>query len=306
MTHASAEGLIAELDAFTNYLLRVRGYAGRSVNSYQRQLQRCALDLSELGIVRWDEVSVAQIENLVMRWRKQGAGSASIHQRLSALRTFFSTQIERGRLENNPARVVKAPKAAKRLPKNLDVDSIFQLLEIRTDDPLALRDRAMFELLYSSGLRLSELVALDIRDVQADNELRIVGKGNKTRIVPFGKEARKWIDQWMQVRSGWKKVVTDGLFLNQNGARLSARSVQLRLKKWGLAQGLFDNLHPHKLRHSFATHMLESSQDLRAVQELLGHANLSTTQIYTHLDFQRLSQVYDAAHPRAKQKDKSE
>ncbi|RUO32662.1 tyrosine recombinase XerC [Aliidiomarina sanyensis] len=305
MTDAAASHLVEELQAFTDYLLRVRGYAQRSVMSYQRQLQRCVSDLVDVGVGRWDDVTVTHIENLVMQWRRQGAGPSSIHQRLSALRTFFGIQIERGRLTTNPARVVKAPKSAKRLPKNLDVDSVFQLLDIHPDDPLALRDRAMFELMYSSGLRLSELVSLELRDVQADCELRIVGKGNKTRIVPYGKEARKWLERWIEVRSHWKKITSEALFLNQNGGRLSARSVQLRLKKWGLEQGLFDNLHPHKLRHSFATHMLESSQDLRAVQELLGHANLSTTQIYTHLDFQRLSQVYDAAHPRAKRKGNS-
>ncbi|WP_194757433.1 tyrosine recombinase XerC [Aliidiomarina indica] len=296
------DALQQEVASFADYLLRVRGYASRSVESYHRQLTHCVHDLQNMAISRWQDVTVTTIEQMLIAWRRAGAGPANIHQRLSALRTFFTVQIERGQLTTNPARVVKAPKAPKRLPKNLDVDSMIQLLEIPPDDWLAIRDRAMFELLYSSGLRLAELVSLDVSHIQSDQELRIVGKGSKMRIVPYGREAAIWLQRWLEQRAQLPGNEHAALFLGQRGTRLSARSVQLRLKKWGLQQGLFDNLHPHKLRHSFATHMLESSQDLRAVQELLGHANLSTTQIYTHLDFQRLAQVYDAAHPRARRK----
>lgn len=291
-----------EVNAFADYLLRVRGYASRSVESYRRQLMHCVADLEKLGVSRWKDAVVSTIEQMLIAWRRAGDGPATIHQRLSALRTFFTVQIERGALTTNPARVVKAPKTPKRLPKNLDVDSMIQLLDIPPDDWMAIRDRAMFELLYSSGLRLSELVSLNVKDIQSDQELRIQGKGSKMRIVPYGREAAVWLQRWLQQRASLPGSGQPALFLGQRGTRLSARSVQIRLKKWGIEQGLFDNLHPHKLRHSFATHMLESSQDLRAVQELLGHANLSTTQIYTHLDFQRLAQVYDAAHPRAKRK----
>ncbi|TRW48273.1 tyrosine recombinase XerC [Aliidiomarina halalkaliphila] len=291
-----------EVNAFADYLLRVRGYASRSVESYRRQLMHCVADLEKLGVSRWKDAVVSTIEQMLIAWRRAGDGPATIHQRLSALRTFFTVQIERGVLKTNPARVVKAPKAPKRLPKNLDVDSMIQLLDIPPDDWMAIRDRAMFELLYSSGLRLAELVSLNVKHIQADQELRIQGKGSKMRIVPYGREAAVWLQRWLEQRASLPGSGQPALFLGQRGTRLSARSVQIRLKKWGIEQGLFDNLHPHKLRHSFATHMLESSQDLRAVQELLGHANLSSTQIYTHLDFQRLAQVYDAAHPRAKRK----
>ncbi|EGN74265.1 tyrosine recombinase XerC [Idiomarina sp. A28L] len=292
--------LANDVRRFIEYLSDVRGYAAHSVASYQRQLTQVVKALTKLEITDWRQVDVAVVENLVMQWRREGAGSSTLHQRLAALRTLFDYLVSRGELEANPAKVVKAPKAPKRLPKNLDIDSILQLLEFPAEEPLALRDRAMFELLYSSGLRLAELVSLNVADIQPDRELRVTGKGSKTRIVPYGKEAARWLTQWLQERSSWPGSDQPALFLSKQQRRLTPRSVQLRLKKWGVEQGLFDNLHPHKLRHSFATHMLEASSDLRAVQEMLGHANLSTTQIYTHLDFQRLADVYDAAHPRAK------
>lgn len=294
--------LAAEVTRFIDYLRDVRGYSTHSVASYQRQLTKAIVELEALGVERWQEVDVATVERLVMAWRHAGAGPSTLHQRLAALRTFFDALVARGELSANPAKVVKAPKSPKRLPKNLDIDAILQLLEFPADDPLALRDRAMFELMYSSGLRLAELVSLNVNDIQPDRELRVTGKGNKTRIVPYGKEAAKWLRQWLAERNTWPSSAQPALFLSKQQRRLTPRSVQLRLKKWGVEQGLFDNLHPHKLRHSFATHMLEASSDLRAVQEMLGHANLSTTQIYTHLDFQRLADVYDAAHPRAKRR----
>ncbi|MCH8493949.1 MAG: tyrosine recombinase XerC [Idiomarina sp.] len=294
--------LAAEVTRFIDYLRDVRGYSTHSVASYQRQLTKAIVELEALGVERWQDVDVATVERLVMAWRHEGAGPSTLHQRLAALRTFFDALVARGELSANPAKVVKAPKSPKRLPKNLDIDAILQLLEFPADDPLALRDRAMFELMYSSGLRLAELVSLNVNDIQPDRELRVTGKGNKTRIVPYGKEAAKWLQQWLAERNTWPSSDQPALFLSKQQKRLTPRSVQLRLKKWGVEQGLFDNLHPHKLRHSFATHMLEASSDLRAVQEMLGHANLSTTQIYTHLDFQRLAEVYDAAHPRAKRR----
>lgn len=292
--------LANDVRRFIEYLGDVRGYAAHSVASYQRQLTQVVKALTKAEITAWQQVDVATVENIVMQWRREGAGSSTLHQRLAALRTFFDYLVSRGELLANPAKVVKAPKAPKRLPKNLDIDSILQLLEFPAEEPLALRDRAMFELMYSSGLRLAELVSLDVADIQPDRELRVTGKGNKTRIVPYGKEAARWLKQWLKERRSWPGSDQPALFLSKQQRRLTPRSVQLRLKKWGVEQGLFDNLHPHKLRHSFATHMLEASSDLRAVQEMLGHANLSTTQIYTHLDFQHLTDVYDAAHPRAK------
>lgn len=291
-----------DVDAFLLWLGQVRGYSIHSVAGYRRQLQHIVRQFEAQKITAWDQVSVQSIEDEMVRWRREGAGHSTVNQRLSSLRTFYDFLAERDKVTSNPARVVKAPKAPRRLPKNMDVDSIIQLLNFPTDDPLALRDRALLELAYSSGLRLSEIVALNVNDIHKNRELRVTGKGNKVRIVPYGKEAEKWLHAWLKERSSWPGADQQALFLSKLQKRLSPRSVQTRLKKWGLSQGLFENLHPHKLRHSFATHMLESSSDLRAVQEMLGHANLSTTQVYTHLDFQHLAKVYDAAHPRARKK----
>lgn len=290
------------VDAFIDYLAQVRGYSLHSVRSYQRQLGEVIVDLERNGFNNWSELKVAHVEKLVLQWRRKNVGIATIQQRLSALRSLCQELIRQGELHSNPAAQVQAPKAGKRLPRNLDVDSMMRLLDIDPSDDLALRDRAMFELFYSSGLRLSELVSLDVKDVGKDRELRVVGKGKKMRIVPVGKEAERWLNLWLKARSQWPGASDPALFLSKKQSRISERSVQLRLKKWGLLQGVPDNVHPHKLRHSFATHVLESSRDLRAVQELLGHANLSTTQIYTQVDFQHLSKVYDDAHPRAKKK----
>jgi len=199
---------------------------------------------------------------------------------------------------------VSAPKIPKRLPKNLDVDSISHLLDLPTDDDLAIRDAAMMELLYASGIRLAELVSLDRDDIDHRMmQLRVTGKGSKTRIVPFGRCAEKALKKWLSVRQSWLNEKPElALFVSKRLQRISPRTVQQRLNYWGKQQGVVGDLHPHKLRHSFASHMLESSGDLRAVQEMLGHANLSTTQVYTHLDFKRLASVYDSAHPRARKK----
>lgn len=193
-----------------------------------------------------------------------------------------------------------APKIPRHLPKNIDVDDVNRLLDIDLNDPLAVRDRAMLEVMYGAGLRLSELVNLDIKHLDLESgEVWVMGKGSKERRLPIGRNAVAWIEHWLDLR-GLFGTDDDALFLSKLGKRISARNVQKRFAEWGIKQGLNSHVHPHKLRHSFATHMLESSGDLRGVQELLGHANLSTTQIYTHLDFQHLASVYDAAHPRAK------
>lgn len=291
-----------EVDRYCAYLAEVRGYSPHSVASYRRQLTQTVQDLVYLKLSDWSELTAPDVEQLVLLWRRKGSGIATIQQRLSALRSFCDDLLRHGMLMSNPARQVQAPKAPKRLPKNLDVDAMMQLLEIPPNDPLALRDRAMFELLYSCGLRLAELVSLNVADIHTDRELRVLGKGRKTRIVPVGKEAQRWLELWLTERSTWAGASDPALFLSKQQRRISARSVQLRLRKWGISQGVTENVHPHKLRHSFATHILESSRDLRAVQELLGHANLSTTQIYTQVDFAHLAKVYDDAHPRAKKK----
>jgi len=208
--------------------------------------------------------------------------------------------ISQGVIQANPAKGVATPRAPRHLPKNIDVDEVNKLLDIDLNDPLAVRDRTMLEVMYGAGLRLSELVGIDLNHLDLDSgEVWVIGKGSKERRLPIGGTAVRWIGHWLVLRELFVPE-DEALFLSKQGKRISARNVQKRFAEWGVKQGLSSHVHPHKLRHSFATHMLESSGDLRAVQELLGHANLTTTQIYTHLDFQHLASVYDAAHPRAK------
>jgi integrase/recombinase XerC len=229
---------------------------------------------------------------------------------LSAARTFYEYLMREGAVKNNPALDVRAPKTKKRLPATLDADQMGRLLDFRVDDTLSARDKAMMELFYSSGLRLSELVGLDVSAVDLkDRTVRVLGKGDKTRIVPIGRHAIAALKEWLTQRAaltrrkqgaGW--LPGDAMFVGKSGRPLSVRAVQLRVGTWARRQGLTMHVHPHMFRHSFATHLLESSGDLRGVQELLGHADISTTQVYTHLDFQHLASVYDAAHPRARRR----
>ncbi len=226
---------------------------------------------------------------------------ASLQRNLSAIRAFYRYLIKHGYSKKNPAQGVVTPKTEKKLPKTLDVDQSVQLVEINSSEPLAIRDRAIFEILYSSGLRLSELVSLDLDSIDINEALvTVTGKGKKTRKIPVGKKAIIAINNWLKIRKNYTTDDVKALFVSQRGSRLGSRSVQKRLNEWAIKQGLATDVHPHMLRHSFASHILESSSDLRAVQELLGHSDISTTQIYTHLDFQHLAKVYDKAHPRAK------
>lgn len=296
---------IDALPRFIRHLTGERGLAAHTLNSYQRVLQADITTLAQQGISEVAQLQLPVFERLFVGWRRAGLGDASLAQRLAAWRTFCGYAMREGWISDNPASQVKAPRKAKRLPKNLDVDSISQLLKLPSDDPLAIRDAAIMELLYGSGLRLAELVALDVDAINPRHrELRVIGKGSKTRIVPYGKFAAEALQRWLPIRTQWLagNLTELALFISQRQQRISPRTVQQRLNFWGAEQGLSSNLHPHKLRHSFASHMLESSGDLRAVQELLGHANLSTTQVYTHLDFQHLAKVYDSAHPRARKK----
>jgi integrase/recombinase XerC len=234
---------------------------------------------------------------------RQGLAGRSIARALSSARSFQRYLLREGLAAHNAFTGVAAPKAGKRLPKALSVDQAARLMQIDGDEPLTRRDHALFELLYSSGLRLAELVSINVTDVDLrDGTVTVTGKGAKTRIVPVGTQARAAIQTWLQDRAALAAVGESALFLGRNGKRLGARAVQLRLKQWAVRQGIEVPIHPHMLRHSFASHLLESSGDLRAVQELLGHADLSTTQVYTHLDFQHLAKVYDAAHPRARRR----
>lgn len=301
---APVPALERPIDAFIDHLHSACGYSKHTCSSYQRQLNIVTQALQEQGFNDWATLSSRAIESMLISWRRQDIGIPTIQQRLAALRSFCDHLIRLEILPSNPARSIRAPKLGKRLPKNMDVDGIAHLLDEVPTDLLGIRDRAMFELIYSSGLRVSELVSVNVDDLNSQHELRVTGKGNKTRIVPYGREAAKWLDAWLKERQSLPAAPSaeNALFIGQRGSRLSTRSVQLRLKQWAQKRGIADQVYPHKLRHSFASHMLESSGDLRAVQELLGHANLSTTQVYTHLDFQHLASVYDSAHPRARKR----
>ncbi len=271
--------------------------------SYQHDLKVLLKFIDAQEVCQWNELDGRQIRSFVA-WRyRQGIKGRSLQRNLSAIRAFYRYLIDEGVAQQNPAEGVQPPKSAKILPKLLDVDQAAQLLEIDDKATLAIRDKAIMELMYSSGLRLSELVMLNIDSLDmVDAMVTVVGKGNKTRVVPIGKQACMAIKQWLKCRA---KIANDeevSVFVSQRGKRISRRSIQQRLKQWAMKQGITNHVNPHMLRHSFASHLLESSGDLRAVQELLGHEDISTTQVYTHLDFQHLANIYDAAHPRARKK----
>lgn len=293
--------LLSSVDSFLEYLRVERQLSVNTRSNYGRNLNAMAEQLSELSLGSWSELTINHVRGIATRMHKGGLAPRSIATKLSALRSFCDWLIIQGQLQANPARGVSAPKQGRPLPKNLDVDELHQLMNIDESDPLAVRDRAIMELMYSSGLRLAELVDLNLGDIQfAERQVRVIGKGNKERILPVGRMALEWLEKWLAVRDTLAGSEAFALFVSKQQRRISHRSVQLRMAEWGGKQALSSHIHPHKLRHSFATHMLESSGDLRAVQELLGHADLATTQIYTHLDFQHLAKAYDNAHPRAK------
>lgn len=295
------------LQAFLHYLQFERGYSSKTLDSYQRQLQQLALSISDPAS-HWLNLSEAQLKQHIIAMRRSGAKPRTIALKVAALRSFYRYLQAQGQRSDNPALYLSVPKAARSLPKNLDVDQLNHLLSFDSqDDILACRDKAMLELFYSSGLRLEELVNANISDIDWSQQLlRVTGKGSKQRIVPVGSVALNALRDWLAQRPAFSAKLaeedTDALFISKQHKRISSRHVRERVQLWAKQQGLNQKLHPHMLRHSFASHMLESSQDLRAVQELLGHANLSTTQVYTHLDFAHLAKVYDSAHPRAKKK----
>jgi len=291
------------LDKFFDKLRNQRRLSPHTLSNYKRDLDGLTAYLDRTEISAWSDLHESHIRHYIAERHRQGLGSKSIQRLLSSLRSFFNYLLVEKHLRNNPAQGVRAPRAPRKLPNTLDVDQTAQLLNIESVQPLALRDRAIMELFYSSGLRLAELVNLDCRDLDLrECIVEVTGKGNKSRRLPIGRLAVQAISTWLKLRPQFIHDDTDALFLTQAGARLSTRSIQQRMRNWAQKQGIDLRVHPHMLRHSFASHMLESSGDLRAVQELLGHADISTTQIYTHLDFQHLAKVYDAAHPRAKKK----
>jgi integrase/recombinase XerC len=297
-----SDKLAAQIEGFVAHLSHERRCSPHTVAAYRRDLKAFVAALAAQGIASFDAVSHDQVRRFAAQRHRQGGDPRSIARALSAVRSLYAYLMREGLAQLDPAQGVRAPQAEKRLPRTLDADMVGRLLEIRAEDPLALRDRALLEMLYSSGLRLAELCALDLGDVDlSDATVRVTGKGSKTRILPVGRFARAALERWLAVRGGIAGE-TPAMFVGTRGARISPRVVQQRLDHWAKVQGIGFKLHPHMLRHSFASHLLESSGDLRAVQELLGHANISTTQVYTHLDFQHLAKTYDAAHPRAKRK----
>ena len=292
------------IEKFIHHLEFERRLSPQTAKNYRRDLL-VLLDYRDAsGIDSWDGLDSEHFRAFSAACYRKGLSPRSIQRRLSACRTFFRYLIREKHVKTHPVTDVSAPKGKKRLPGNLDADRMAHLLDIPGDGPLVDRDRAILELLYSSGLRLSELTDLNLGDVAvSDATVRVTGKGNKDRIVPVGRKALDALRRWELSRSEIANAEEKALFVSTRGSRISPRSVQARVAHWARVQGIDANVYPHLFRHSFATHLLESSHDLRGVQELLGHANISTTQVYTHLDFQHLAQIYDQTHPRARKKD---
>jgi integrase/recombinase XerC len=292
-----------DLADFLARLTSEKRFSAHTVAAYQRDLNALLGFCEREGIESFAALDSFQVRRFAAESHRRGLGPRSVARRLSAVRSFLHFIVGTGALGSNSAVHVQAPKAPRHLPATLDADQVASLLAVSGDDPLALRDRAMLELFYSSGLRLAELVSLNVGELDlADRTVRVTGKGSKARIVPVGKHAVAAVHDWLAVRGELARAGEFALFVSRRGARVSKRSVQTRVNDWARRHGAPTRVHPHMLRHSFATHLLESSGNLRAVQELLGHASISTTQIYTHLDFQHLAQVYDKAHPRARKR----
>jgi integrase/recombinase XerC len=289
------------IDRFLHHLQTERRLSEQTRLHYRRDLLELAAWCRENGITGWGQLDTHRVRQYAARGHRRGLSGRSIQRRLSALRTFFNYLLRERAVTANPGLDVRAPRSGRHLPDTVNVDDMNQLLGVTDREPLTLRDLAMLELLYSSGLRLAELVSLNLDDVDlGERMVRVTGKGAKTRVIPVGGKACQALRDWLAVRR-----VAPGetaMFTSLGGRRLGARAVQQRVQRRARLRGLPGRLHPHTLRHSFASHLLESSGDLRAVQELLGHADISTTQVYTHLDFQHLAQVYDKAHPRARKK----
>ena len=284
-----------------------RRLSAHTDSNYARDIAALVKFCDRQGLSDWKSLDSQHIRVFAAHSHAAGLAPRSIQRRLSAVRGFFEFLVRENsvpaRVRSNPAQEVRAPKASRRLPDTLDADQMARLLELPAGDAFATRDRAMMELLYSSGLRLSELVGMDLTGLDLkDRMVRVLGKGAKTRIVPVGKQAVRALSQWLKERGALARADEAALFVGRNGRRLGPRAVQTRVAQWARRQGLANRVHPHLFRHSFASHILESGGDLRGVQELLGHADIATTQIYTHLDFQHLARIYDAAHPRARRK----
>ena len=292
-----------QIDGYLKHLGTERRLSPHTATNYARDLRALAEFMERGNLSDWKRVDSQHVRVFAARAHAGGLSPRSVQRRLSAVRGFFNYLLRERIVTSNPAVEIRAPKAARRLPGTLDVDQLNQLLDIPAEGALAVRDKAIMELFYSSGLRLDELVGLDIGQLDLpDRTVRVLGKGRKTRVVPVGRKAIEALRVWLRERATLADLDDPALFVGRNGTRLKHRAIQLRIAYWARRKGLPAHVHPHLFRHSFATHLLESSKDLRGVQELLGHADISTTQIYTHLDFAHLARTYDASHPRAKRK----
>ena len=288
------------IDDFLSHLQVERRMSVHTLDAYRRDLTALAEWTATQKIEDPTALQTEELRAFVAAEHRRGLSPKSLQRRLSACRSYFNWLLKHGRIAASPAAALRAPKSPRKLPQVLDADEASRLVEVPTDVPLGFRDRALLELFYSSGLRLSELCGLRWPDLDlASGFVTVLGKGGKQRKVPVGSHARRALEAWRDEQGAGSDAY---VFPGRHGAAISQRAVQIRMKLLAQKQGLFKNVHPHMLRHSFASHILESSGDLRGVQELLGHADIATTQIYTHLDFQHLAKVYDAAHPRAKRK----
>ena len=298
-----------EIQEFLSYLESVKQYSKHTISGYKRDLTKLSGYLLNIDIEDWQSVNEHELRTFVNSERRRGLSPRSIQRVLSTSRSFFEYLLVEGVIKLSPAQNINSPKSAQLLPKAMDADLVQRLLDFKPNGLIEVRDKAIAELLYSSGLRLSEVCTLDVQDLELKERVcRVTGKGNKMRVVPVGKKAIQAIRDWLIHRKelkNSKSSSSEAMFLNNKGKRISARSIQLRLEKLCAQRGL-PGINPHMLRHSFASHVLESSGDLRAVQEMLGHADIATTQIYTKLDFQHLSKVYDSAHPRARKGTKND
>jgi integrase/recombinase XerC len=295
------QSLQPQVAQYLDYLKYERGYAKLTLKTYQANILHLCQFCIESHCTQWSEIDSGVLKQWLLSLRKAKLKPRSMQLKISSVKGLFKYLLQKKIIQTDPTELLIAPKTDRPLPKNMEVDEVAQLLSFTPDQTIEFRDKAIMELFYSSGLRLAELVSINDLDIDLVNaELRVTGKGSKQRLVPVGRMAIEAINQWLTCRVEFVKTENDALFLSKLGNRISVRQVQQRLSYWAKRQGLNNTLHPHKLRHSFASHLLQSSSDLRAVQELLGHADLSTTQVYTHLDFQHLAKVYDSAHPRAK------
>ncbi|MDB2544331.1 tyrosine recombinase XerC [Woeseiaceae bacterium] len=289
------------IEKFIEHIKYEKILSPHTCKNYSRDLNIFLVYCLNNKLQSWHIIDAEHIRAFSASQYRKGLNPKSIQRNLSSIRSFFRYLIRENEIKNNPAQSIRSPKIGKRLPENLDADSMSKLLDIKDTGFIADRDKAILELLYSSGLRLAELINLNITDIDlADATVNVLGKGNKERIIPIGRYALASLQKWLNTKKNIKTIDYDALFISKRGSRISPRSVQSRLNYWAKRQGITTKVYPHLLRHSFASHLLESSHDLRGVQELLGHANISTTQIYTHLDFQHLAQIYDETHPRAR------